>query len=127
MLLVKTTVGPSPIHGLGLFAAERIEKGAVIWRFTPGLDARFTPEEASALPPAAREHLAVYSFTSKQPGMRTLCVDNAKYFNHSRTPSSLSAHEDGEEEVVTRALRDILPGEEITDDYRSFESEFKEW
>ena len=127
MLHVKTRVGPSAIHGLGLFADQRIEKGAVIWRFTPGIDARFTPERASRLPPAVRDHLAVYSFTSKQPGLRTLCVDNAKYFNHSNTPSALSSHEDGEEEVVTRALRDISPGEEITDDYHSFDPDFQGW
>lgn len=127
MLLVKTRIGPSAIHGLGLFADQRIEKGAIIWRFTPGFDARFTAEQVSDQPPPVKDHLDVYSFPSQRPGMRVLPVDRAMYFNHSNAPSALSAREDGEEEVITRALRDILPGEEITDDYRSFDTEFREW
>jgi uncharacterized protein len=127
MLLFKTTIGPSPIHGLGIIAAERIEKGAALWRFTPGFDMRFTPEQVSALPAVMRDYLVLYSFSSRRPGMRVLPADNGRYFNHSRTPTALSADEEGEEEVVTRALRDILPGEEITDDYHTFENDFKEW
>jgi uncharacterized protein len=126
MLLVKTRVGPSAIHGTGLFADQLIEKGTIIWRFTPGIDARYAPEQVAGLPPAARDYLAVYSFPSQRPGLRVLCMGNANYFNHSNAPSALSAREDGEEEVVTRALRDIAPGEEITDDYRSFDSELQE-
>ena len=33
MLLVKTYLDRSPIHGLGVYAAERIRKGTKIWRF----------------------------------------------------------------------------------------------
>ena len=38
MLLVKTRLGASAIHGIGLFADEFIPKDTVTWRFTPGLD-----------------------------------------------------------------------------------------
>jgi len=38
----------------------------------------------------------------------------------------LSAYYDSEEEVVTKAIRDIQKGEEITDDYSSFEKDFSE-
>jgi SAM-dependent methyltransferase len=124
MMLVKTRIAPSAIHGLGLFADQFIEKGTVIWRFTPGIDARFTAEQLADLPPAAQEFLTFYAFSSKEPGLRVVCTDHGKYFNHSSTPTALSAHAEGEEEVVTRALRDILPGEEITDDYRSYEPGF---
>lgn len=33
MLLVKTRLGISSIHGIGLFADELIPKGTVTWRF----------------------------------------------------------------------------------------------
>lgn len=125
MLCVKTRLGPSTIHGLGIIADQLIEKGAIIWRFTPGIDLRYAPEQASHLPQFARDYLFLYSFPSLQPGLRTLCADNGRYFNHSKTPSAISAREDGEEEVVTRALRDILPGEEISDDYGSFTPDFQ--
>jgi SET domain-containing protein len=38
MLLVRTRLAPSAIHGLGVFAAEPIARGAEVWRFTPGFD-----------------------------------------------------------------------------------------
>ena len=38
MLRVPTYLGPSSIHGIGVFAVERILAGAEVWRFSPGLD-----------------------------------------------------------------------------------------
>ncbi|WP_321469598.1 SET domain-containing protein [Halarcobacter sp.] len=48
------------------------------------------------------------------------------YFNHSKNPNSLSAYYEDEEEVITKAIRDIQIGEEITDDYSTFEEGFNE-
>src|SRR3546814_1178092 len=62
MLLVKTYVAPSRIHGLGLFAAERIPRGARIWEFNPVMDRFVSREEFESLPPAARESLRVYAY-----------------------------------------------------------------
>jgi hypothetical protein len=36
VLLVKTRIGASPIHGFGLFTDELIPSGTPVWRFTPG-------------------------------------------------------------------------------------------
>ena len=36
MLLVKTRLGKSRIHGLGVFAAQPIRKGQPVWRFVEG-------------------------------------------------------------------------------------------
>jgi len=44
------------------------------------------------------------------------------FFNHSDTPNTESREVDGEDEVITMAKRDIQPGEELTDDYRTFEA-----
>lgn len=38
MLLIKTKLRPSNIHGLGLFADENICSGQEVWRFQDGLD-----------------------------------------------------------------------------------------
>jgi hypothetical protein len=46
MLLVKTYLSASPIHGIGLFAAEPIAKGTVIWCFDERVDRRFTKRNA---------------------------------------------------------------------------------
>ena len=51
-----------------------------------------------------------------------LCSDDARFFNHSDTPNTESREVDGEDEVITVAKRDMQPGEELTDDYRTFEA-----
>ncbi|HEY9586021.1 MAG TPA: hypothetical protein VJJ27_00060 [Candidatus Paceibacterota bacterium] len=53
MLLIKTKVKSSKIHGLGLFADQFIPEGTEIWRFTPGFDQKFTGEQLLALPGAS--------------------------------------------------------------------------
>ena len=53
MMLVKTRVAPSGIHGNGLFAAEPIPAGTPIWRFAAGFDQEFTPAFWSGLPELA--------------------------------------------------------------------------
>ena len=50
MLLVKTYLDKSPIHGIGVFAAERIPKGTKIWRFVDGFDRCYTPKQFARLP-----------------------------------------------------------------------------
>lgn len=40
-------------------------------------------------------------------------------------PNALSAYYE-DEEVVTKAIKDMKKGEEITDDYSTFEKDFKE-
>jgi hypothetical protein len=121
MLHVRTTIGPSRIHGTGLFAAESIRSGAVIWNFTPGFDRKFTREEIVGLPVDARVYLAMYAYKSQASGAYVLPEDNGKYFNHSDTPNTRSVHPNGGGEVITYAVRDIVAGEELTDDYASFE------
>ncbi|MBI5893982.1 MAG: SET domain-containing protein [Deltaproteobacteria bacterium] len=121
MLYVKTKLAPSEIHGIGLFADEFIPKGAVIWKFTSGFDLKFTEEEISRLPKQAQEYLSIYSYLSLKSGLRISPVDNGKYINHSETPNTLSQHSDYEEEVLTYAIIDIQVGEEITENYHSFE------
>jgi len=65
--------------------------------------------------------MKIYSWLSEKSGLYCFSSDNGKYFNHSSMPNTLSAYYDDEEEVVTKAIKDIAKGEEITDDYASFE------
>jgi SET domain-containing protein len=122
MLYVKTRIGPSKIHGIGLFAAQKIPKGTDIWKFTPGFDLRLAERNTKKLSQQAREYLEFYAYRSKKSQMWVLPMDNGKYFNHSDTPNTLSSYHDDQEEVITKAIKDIESGEEMTDDYHSFEN-----
>lgn len=120
MLYVKTKVLPSKIHGLGVFADEFIPKGKIIWKFTPGFDLKFTKSQFKKFPKKIREYITFYGWISKKSKKYCFSSDNGKYFNHSDNPNSLSAYYKNKEEVVTKAIRDIKKGEEITDNYNSF-------
>ncbi|MCR4327585.1 MAG: SET domain-containing protein [Nanoarchaeota archaeon] len=127
MLYIETFIGPSKIQGIGLFANEFVKKETIIWKFTLGFDLKFTKEEISLFPPQIQSYLKKYSWLSDKSGKYCFCSDEGKYCNHSYNPNVLSAYYEGEEEVVSKALRDIEKGEEITDNYSSFEKDFKNW
>ncbi len=112
MLLVKTVVKPSPIAGLGLFAAEPITAGQVWWRFDERIDRTFTPEAYENLPANIQEWLRTYAYL--QRGVWVLCGDHGMFVNHSDTPNSVTV---GSESI---ALRDIPAGHEIVENYREF-------
>ncbi|MGE0060532.1 MAG: SET domain-containing protein [Xanthobacteraceae bacterium] len=116
MLLVKTYLDRSPIHGLGVFAAEPIPKGAKIWRYVEGFDRSWTPRQFARLPREAQEFIAYYGY--RVDGEILLTVDNDHFINHSDDSNTYwrSGH--------IRARRDIAKGEEITNSYRLFDTAF---
>ncbi len=122
MMLIKTRVGPSAIHGMGLFAIERVPAGTPVWRFLPGFDHDFSPEQFAALPPLAREHARWFCFVSKADGHAILSGDHACFMNHSLQPNT-GAPPDAALPVTTLALRDVAPGEEITCNYFDFDAD----
>ena len=122
MMLVKTRVGPSAIHGMGLFAVEFISRGTPIWRFQPGFDHDFSPEQFAALPQIAREHTRWFCFVSKIDGHVILSGDHACFINHSEN-NNTGAPVDAPPPVTTVALRDIAAGEEITCNYWAYDAD----
>jgi SET domain-containing protein len=111
MLYVRTELKPSTIEGNGLFAAERIREGQVIWSFTPGLDIVFPRNLRESLDPVIQDFLNKYC--SRDGEYLIVYADNARFINHSR--QSNTRWED--ETAVLVAARDIETGEEITEDY----------
>ncbi|HUJ85308.1 MAG TPA: SET domain-containing protein [Burkholderiales bacterium] len=116
MLQVRARLGPSPIHGLGVFAAEPIARGAEVWRFTPGFDLELDPALVGRQPERLREWLLVYGYLDPRLERFILCCDDARFINHSAAPN-LRPDFGREPHGVDLALRDIAPGEELTVDY----------
>jgi hypothetical protein len=113
MLLVKTYLDKSPIHGLGVFAAERIPKGAKIWRFVEGFDRCYTAKQFARLPKAARDFLRNYAY--RVDGEILFTVDNDHHMNHAEKPNTLLKG------GYVIAATTIPKGAEITNDYREFD------
>jgi hypothetical protein len=116
MLLVKTYVNKSRIHGLGVFAGETIRKGAKIWRFVFGFDRYYTRKRLAKLPKAARDYIKLHGYQWKNEIL--LSMDYDTFMNHSE-----NANTDFRNGYVI-ARCDIRKGEEITNDYRAFEAAF---
>lgn len=114
MFLIPTYVGPSAIHGFGVFTAAPIAANTVIWQFVDGVDLRLSEADLLALPPHIRGPLKSYCYREAS-GAYVLCGDNAKFMNHSTRPS---CDDDG---VVTLVHKDLPAGTELTCDYRVFD------
>ena len=125
MLLVKTRLAASPIHGVGLFAAEFIAEGIVVWESHPDIDIRLTEGQIAGLPEPCREQVRKYSYREQQTGLYVLCGDDARFLNHSPRPNCVDVFtaEDGD---LTLAARDIAEGEEMTCDYALFDLDLAE-
>ncbi len=98
------------IVGYGVVAKKLIPKGTITWA-QDDLDIIYTPEAIRKINPAMQPYLETYCFTNNK-GNKVLCWDIAKYVNHSFNPSCMSTAYDFE-----IAIRDIHPGEQLTDDY----------
>lgn len=122
--IVKTRLCRSPIEGLGVFAAEDIPEGAVVWSFNPLIDRIVGIGETAALSPAERGFLDHYAYLDTRLGRYVLCGDNARFCNHSEDANTRGAYpDDGPEGGVDIAVRAIAAGEEITCDYRAFDAD----
>jgi hypothetical protein len=75
------------------------------------LDRIFTPAQIRDLDPLYQDVLTKYTYRNPQ-GNHILCWDNARFVNHSSKSNCLTTAYEFE-----IAIRDIYPGEELTDDY----------
>ena len=120
-LRVRTTLAPSPIAGIGLFAAEDIPAGTITWAWDPALDRTHTEAELQRLDPAVRAFLDRYAYWEPSLNAYALCVDNARFMNHSDDPNTGGTYDGFPPGGADVALRDIKAGEEMTCDYRAFD------
>ena len=126
MLRVPTYLAPSAIAGFGVFAAQAIPQGALLWELVEGVDVRLSPEQLKALPEALAQRLREYLYLDAG-GFYVLCGDNARFINHAEDPNCEERPGPSPEAgTVTYARRDIQPGEELTNDYRSFDVESRQ-
>jgi hypothetical protein len=96
--------------GYGVVATEFIPMGTITWVLDK-LDREFSPMDFQQLEPIYQHILDTYTFRNNK-GQLVLCWDNGRYVNHSFNSNCLTTAYDFE-----IAIRDIQPGEQITDDY----------
>lgn len=99
-----------PEVGYGVVATKKIPKGTITWVLDK-LDREFTIEQFNQMEPLYQNILDTYTFKNNK-GNLVLCWDHGRYVNHSFNSNCLSTAYDFE-----IAIRDIEPGEQLTDDY----------
>lgn len=121
-MLIETTLHEVPGKGVGLFTAEDIVQGQLIYKddlaFDRLIPAKILETYPKPLIEFVQEHAAYY----KDQDAYYLCCDNARFWNHSDTPNTKYSKETGE--VI--ALETISKGQELTSDYREFCDNCKE-
>ena len=100
--------------GYGLFATQTIPKGTVTF-VQDGLDIVVAPDQVVS--PQLAPFVERYSYDGPD-GSRVISWDFGKYMNHCCFANTLTTGYGFE-----IAIRDIAPGEEVTDDYRIFTRE----
>ena len=96
--------------GYGVVATQFIPAGTITWVLDK-LDREFTPFEFQQMEPVYQQILDTYTFRNNN-GNLVLCWDHGRYVNHSFNSNCLTTAYDFE-----IAIRDIQPGEQLTDDY----------
>ena len=96
--------------GYGVVATKLIPKGTIT-RIGDPLDQVFSPDAVNAFAPIFRDILYRYCFRDNK-GDFILCWDNSRFVNHSFNSNCISTAYNFE-----IAIRDILPGDELTNDY----------
>lgn len=96
--------------GYGIVALKPIPKGTITWSLDK-LDRKFTPREVWGMDELYQQVLDKYTYRNSE-GNYILCWDNARFVNHSSHANCLTTAYEFE-----IAIRDIAPGEELTDDY----------
>jgi hypothetical protein len=112
---------------MGIFATEPIKRGSRVWRYEVGTSVMEHDEPSLrarlvGLDEATRRDLLEHVYTWQ--GLVVEILDDAKVWNHApdhntgNHPDEDSGAGDG---VSSYARRDIEAGEELTDDYATFE------
>ena len=96
--------------GHGVVATKFIPAGTITWVLDK-LDRTFTKEEFFQMETLYQEILDTYTYRNSK-GHYVLCWDHGRFVNHSFKSNCLTTAYDFE-----IAIRDIHPGEQLTDDY----------
>lgn len=103
--------------GYGVFASAFIPKGTITY-VKDEMELLFTPKRFEQLRPVLQDQVEKYSYRDAK-GTMIVSWDIARYVNHSCTPNTMSTGWGFE-----IALRDIHPGDQVTDEYGLFNMDY---
>lgn len=107
----------SPVHGMGVFAHQPIAAGTRVWQFDPSMHVSDLADLAALS--LERLHYALHGGYLHHPtGKLVWYEDGMQYMNHAvGRGANLGGTWHALEQEHNVALRDIVPGEELFEDY----------
>lgn len=120
MIHIKYKLDKSNNHGIGLFAAEDLQKGQLVYTASPLLDVNITQEQFDTLSDREQEEFRWWGFFDTATDRWHVDFDVSKFINHS-TEGTVTQDKNNDE-VYLVTTRDVKSGEELTQDYLEFET-----
>ena len=120
MLHIKYKLKESSLHGIGLFADEKIEKGLVVYTASPLLDVNITRAQFASLEENEKKEVGYWGFWNEPNNVWHVDFDVSKFINHSFQPTV--TQDSNHQDAYLVATRDIEPGDELTQNYLEFET-----
>ena len=125
MYTILISAHKSDIDGKGVFAAQDIKKGSIVWKYDSTHDCAISQAEFETKDDAEKEHLHRVAYLSPWTSLWVYppAGDLAEYTNHSND-NNLSVKFDPKisPEPYFIANRNIVAGEEITNNYYEFDA-----
>lgn len=118
MLEVLTYIAESKIAGNGVFSSHDIPKGTIVWKESE-FNHIIPPASVSDEHPNFKKYILNFGYLTDMGWI--LCVDNAKFMNHSENPNLIESIVDGLS--VNVAVCDIKAHEELTCNYWHFDKD----
>ena len=121
MIHIAYKLRASDLHGIGLFADKDIKQGQPIYTASPLLDLNITQEQFDSLDQKEKDEILWWGFFDQPSQMWHVDFDVSKFINHSYTPTVSQDEQHNEAYLV--ATRNIMAGEELTQNYLEFETQ----
>ena len=121
MILVKTRLAVSGVHGIGLFADQFIPKGTKTFEFIPWFDVSFTESDLAKMSEECRRQVLWYAYLDKKTNKYALLSDDYRFINHSQDVTRVNIESTPDIDI---ALRDIQSGEELLCNYNKFDDTY---
>ncbi|MBI3633008.1 MAG: SET domain-containing protein [Candidatus Vogelbacteria bacterium] len=120
MIHIKYKLYRSNKHGIGLFTDEDLRKGQLVYTASLVLDLNITQEQFDSLNDAEQNEVRWWGFKIEDEGTWHVDFDVSKFINHSYEPTVTQDKDHKDAYLV--ATRDIIKGEELTQNYLEFET-----
>jgi uncharacterized protein len=117
----RVKVRQSGVHGRGVYAAERIRKGARIIEYTGHHLPWKEAEDQPPRDPADPYHTFLFSLDNGDVIDAAVGGNESRWINHSCDPNCETIEKD--DKIFVHALRGLGPGDELFYDYKMVPSE----